>query len=63
VSAAVEGAEIILVCMRSDYAKSKNCKLEAEYVLKQEKNYICLLMEKGFKPTGWYCAINFSDLS
>jgi TIR domain len=54
VSAAIEGAEITLICMSSKYAISDNCILEGEYVLQQKKKYIPLLMEKGFKPTGWY---------
>ena len=51
---AIEQASCVLICMTSKYSESKNCKYEADYVVKRKKSYVPLLMEKGFDPTGWY---------
>ncbi len=51
---AIEQASCVLICMTSKYSQSKNCKYEADYVVQQNKPYVPLLMEKDYKPKGWY---------
>ncbi|XP_062594967.1 uncharacterized protein LOC134256336 [Saccostrea cucullata] len=54
---AVEDARIILVCYSEKYKDSQNCRTEAEYAYSQKKEIIPLLMEKGYKATGWLGAM------
>ncbi|PAA90010.1 hypothetical protein BOX15_Mlig002835g1, partial [Macrostomum lignano] len=50
---AVENSSIVLMCMSRKYKDSNNCRLEAEYAHRNSKKLIPLLMERGYKPTGW----------
>ncbi|XP_061174816.1 uncharacterized protein LOC133183961 [Saccostrea echinata] len=54
---AVEEARIILVCYSEKYKDSQNCRTEAEYAYSQKKEIIPLLMERGYKATGWLGAM------
>ena len=48
----VEGAEIIIVCMSTNYQKSKNCNSEIKYARDKGKNIIPIKIEEGYSPTG-----------
>ncbi|XP_070553263.1 uncharacterized protein [Ptychodera flava] len=50
---AVEGADVVLICMAEKYKNSNNCRMEAEYACKLKKPYIPLRVEKGYSPDGW----------
>lgn len=50
---AVEGSEVVIVCLSSKYQNSKNCRLEGEYAHLNSKTIIPLMMENNFRPTGW----------
>lgn len=49
---AVDGSEVIVMCMSSGYQNSVNCNLEAEYSMQKRKKIIPLMMEADFHPTG-----------
>ncbi|KAL3855661.1 hypothetical protein ACJMK2_014868 [Sinanodonta woodiana] len=49
----VEAAHVVLVCMSQKYKDSPNCRLEAEYAHKLNKNIIPLKMERRYEPDGW----------
>ena len=53
-ASAIERASCILVCMTEKYKESPNCRLEAEYIIQRKKPFIPLIMQKGYKPDGWY---------
>lgn len=50
---AIEQSSCVLLCMTEKYKESPNCRLEAEYVMKLNKPYVPLIMQKGYKPNGW----------
>ena len=50
---AIENSTCVLICMSEKYYNSDNCKFEAQYVIQQKKPFVPLLMQKGYKPTGW----------
>jgi len=50
---AVEGSEVVVVCLSSKYQNSKNCRLEGEYAHLNSKTIVPLMMEGNFRPTGW----------
>eukprot|EP00735_Rhodelphis_limneticus_P011738 TRINITY_DN4876_c0_g1::TRINITY_DN4876_c0_g1_i1::g.1023::m.1023 TRINITY_DN4876_c0_g1::TRINITY_DN4876_c0_g1_i1::g.1023 ORF type:complete len:639 (-),score=63.38,TIR_2/PF13676.1/1.5e-16,TIR/PF01582.15/1.8e-05,Arm/PF00514.18/5.5e+03,Arm/PF00514.18/21,Arm/PF00514.18/1.6e+03,Arm/PF00514.18/7.5e+03,Arm/PF00514.18/0.006,Arm/PF00514.18/98,V-ATPase_H_N/PF03224.9/1.4e+03,V-ATPase_H_N/PF03224.9/0.00081,DUF2007/PF09413.5/3.7e+02,DUF2007/PF09413.5/1.8,DUF2007/PF09413.5/64,KAP/PF05804.7/13,KAP/PF05804.7/5.7 TR len=50
---AVENSSIVIIAMSSHYKESANCRLEAEFTIQQKKRIIPLMMESGFKPSGW----------
>eukprot|EP00051_Salpingoeca_urceolata_P035300 m.29077 g.29077 ORF g.29077 m.29077 type:complete len:818 (-) comp9044_c0_seq1:266-2719(-) len=52
-SAAVEQASVILVCVSSSYQESRACRSEAEYAYVCQKRIVPLKVEEGFVPTGW----------
>ena len=53
-SAGVDQADILLVCVSREYSQSPNCRLEAEYAHLQGKRILFLMMQEDFtKPTGW----------
>lgn len=53
-AAAVEGADIIIMCVSEQYQASANCRLEAEYALQRKKHIIPLMVgEANFRPSGW----------
>jgi hypothetical protein len=51
---AVEQASCVLICMSEKYASSRNCEKEAKYVDKLNKPFVPLIMQNGYKPSGWY---------
>jgi hypothetical protein len=46
----IDSALCVLICVAEKYKQSKNCKLEAEYVMKLEKPFVALIMQKSYKP-------------
>jgi hypothetical protein len=53
-SAGVDQADILVVCVSRAYSQSANCRLEAEYAHTQNKPMIFVMMQEDFtKPTGW----------
>jgi male-specific lethal 1 len=53
-SAAIDEADFILVCVSREYALSANCRLEAEYAHTHGKPMRYLMLQPDFtKPTGW----------
>jgi hypothetical protein len=52
-SQAIEDSELVLICMSQKYKESLNCRAEAEYVFQMQKPFIPLIMESGYKPSGW----------
>ena len=52
-ASAVEASYCVIICMSEKYKESKNCKLEAEYVVNSNKKFVPLLMEDGYRPDGW----------
>lgn len=49
---AVDGSQIILMCMSNGYQNSVNCNLEAEYAMQKRKKIIPLMMEDNFSAHG-----------
>tara|TARA_B100000900_G_scaffold415948_1_gene448051 strand:+ start:3061 stop:3843 length:783 start_codon:yes stop_codon:yes gene_type:complete len=45
---AVENSFLVIVFLSKDYKDSKNCKTEAQLIFGKQKNYLLVLMEKGF---------------
>ena len=54
VAAAVEGSELVLMCMSQKYKDSPNCRLEGEYCINSKIPFIPLMMQQGYQPDGWY---------
>ena len=52
-SDAVDNAEVMLFCVSLAYKESANCRLECSYGHQQKVAMIPLMMEKGYRPTGW----------
>jgi hypothetical protein len=53
-SAAIDGAEVILVCVSREYKDSANCRLEAEYAHVKKKRLHFLMMQEDYtSPSGW----------
>ncbi|XP_052271259.1 uncharacterized protein LOC127871976 isoform X2 [Dreissena polymorpha] len=52
-ASAVENAELVLLCMSQKYKTSPNCRAEAEYAFKKNKEILPLKMERGYDPDGW----------
>ena len=50
---AVDNAAVMLFCVSLAYKESANCRLEASYGHQQEVSMIPLMMERGYRPTGW----------
>ncbi|KAG2442907.1 hypothetical protein HXX76_002983 [Chlamydomonas incerta] len=50
---AVEGAAAVLLCISKRYKESQACRAEAEYAYQQRKRIIPIMMERGYRPTGW----------
>jgi len=55
---AVEQASCVIICMTEKYYQSVNTKFEADYVVSLKKPFIPLIMQEGYKPTGWYLNLN-----
>eukprot|EP01048_Picozoa_sp_COSAG05_P002804 COSAG05_NODE_122_length_17611_cov_47.044655_2_plen_321_part_00 len=52
-SEAVENSAVMLSCISRAYKESSNCRLEMQYGHQQEVDLIPMMMEDGYKPTGW----------
>ncbi|KXZ56698.1 hypothetical protein GPECTOR_1g629 [Gonium pectorale] len=50
---AVEGAVAVLLCISKRYKESQACRAEAEYAYQQRKRIVPVMMERGYRPTGW----------
>ncbi|KAJ8311375.1 hypothetical protein KUTeg_010730 [Tegillarca granosa] len=50
---AVENSSVVIIGMSEKYKQSPNCRLEAEYAIKLQKNYIPLMLQKKYRPDGW----------
>ena len=53
-SNAFENSVCVLVCMSEKYKQSSACRAEAEYAFQLGQPIIPLIMEKDYKPDGWY---------
>lgn len=51
---ALEESLCVLMGMTEKYKMSPNCRLEAEYAIQLNKPIIPLILQKGYKPDGWY---------
>lgn len=45
---AVENSFLIIIFLSKDYKSSANCKIESEFICGKQKNYILVLVEKGY---------------
>lgn len=54
---AVEESAVVLVCVSKRYKESQACRTEAEYAFQRKKRIIPIMMEQGYKPTGWLGAL------
>eukprot|EP00854_Cymbomonas_tetramitiformis_P012842 gene12842-15176_t len=54
-ASAVENSKVVVCGVSSRYANSPNCRMEADYANKVLKggNMVWLVMEDGFRPSGW----------
>ena len=52
-SEAVDNAEVMLSCITLAYKESANCRLEAQYGHQQDVEMVPLMLELGYKPSGW----------
>lgn len=52
-AAAVEGSLAVLIFVSEEYKISPNCRLEAEYTFEQRKPIIPILVQYGYKASGW----------
>ena len=50
---AVENAAVVLVCVSQRYKESINCRSEAEYAYKLNKDIIPLMMQRNYTADGW----------
>ena len=57
-SDAVDNAEVMLYAVSEKYKESGNCRLEASYAHQQQVEMIPLLLQEGYKPTGWLVSAN-----
>jgi hypothetical protein len=53
VAAAVEQADLVLICMSQQYKDSPNCRLEGEYCVVKKIPFVPLMMQQGYQPDGW----------
>ena len=50
---AVENAAVVLVCVSERYKESPNCRSEAEYAYRLQKDIIPLMMQRNYTADGW----------
>ncbi|XP_070554354.1 uncharacterized protein [Ptychodera flava] len=50
---AVQGSDVVLICMSQEYQDSNPCRSEAIYSYKRNKDYIPILVQSNFRPDGW----------
>ncbi len=60
---AVDNAAVMISCISLAYKESANCRLEAQYGHQMEVDLIPLMMEEGYRATGWLGMLlgNFSE--
>ncbi|XP_002737300.1 uncharacterized protein LOC100374327 [Saccoglossus kowalevskii] len=58
----IEGAMAVLMCVGSNYKKSRNCEKEAGYADQTQKPILTVIVEEGLKLDGWAGVINGSRL-
>ena len=51
---AINHSICVLMCVNEKFKENSNCRLEAEYINRIKKPFIPLIMQKGYKPDGWY---------
>jgi hypothetical protein len=54
VAIAVEQSDMLLMCVSQKYKDSPNCRLEGEYCMNRRIEFVPLMMQRGYKPDGWY---------
>lgn len=52
-SLAVENAAVVVYGISRAYKESVNCRLEAQYAFQQDKDMVPLMLEDGYRATGW----------
>lgn len=52
-AAAVENADVVCIAMSQAYQDSKNCRLEGEYAMQQQKVIVPFMMQAKWRPSGW----------
>jgi hypothetical protein len=52
-SLAVDNAAVMISCISLAYKESANCRLEAQYGHQIKVDLIPLMMEEGYRATGW----------
>ena len=52
-SAAVEDAAAVVICISQAYKESANCRMEAQYALQRGVKMVPCMMEEGYQPDGW----------
>ncbi len=51
---AIEESAAVLMCMTEKYKLSSNCRLEAEYSTNLNKPIVPLILQKDYRPDGWF---------
>ena len=51
---AIEESAAVLMCMTEKYKLSSNCRLEAEYSTNLNKPIVPLILQKDYRPDGWW---------
>jgi hypothetical protein len=50
---AIEESSCIIICLTEKYKQSPNCRAEADYAFKLDKNIIPIKLQPNYKPDGW----------
>ena len=50
----IETAPCVLICKTEKYKESNNCRTEAEYTLQKQIPFIPIILQKSYKPDGWF---------
>ena len=57
----IEASSCVLICMTEKYKESNNCRMEAEYVMQKKKPFVPLILQKSYKPDGWFVYLISKD--
>ena len=52
-SAAVEDAAAVVICISQAYKESANCRMEAQYAFQQQTDMVPLMMVDGYQRNRW----------
>src|SRR4051812_40356721 len=52
-ASAIEGADVILMCVSKNYKESSNCRAEAEYSFQRKVPIVPVMVESNYRPDGW----------